>query len=257
MGKEISRFLRYTFISSWIIWGGLAILTQLSILKFGTPLSMILFILGGVTPAISEILLKKKYSSTEDFKAFIQNAKNPKHPFTWYVFTIGLAFAACFLPTLWGGAHMENPLYLALILFPIMIIGGGLEEIGWRGYLQPTLQKKWSRFTSTLIVGFIWAVWHLPLWFVLGSNQVSMNFLWFTISALALSFLLTVIYTATQSIFLCIIFHAFINSFWAVYIPDTNVMSAILTLLFALFVFIVFEFYRKKNTNKEQHMLHG
>ena len=37
---------------------------------------------------------------------------------------------------------MENPLYLALIEFPIMIIGGGLEEIGWRGYLQPTLQKK-------------------------------------------------------------------------------------------------------------------
>lgn len=76
---------------------------------------------------------------------------------------------------------MENPLYLALIEFPIMIIGGGLEEIGWRGYLQPTLQKKWSSFISTLIVGGIWAIWHLPLWFVVGSNQMSMNFLWFTL----------------------------------------------------------------------------
>jgi len=246
----MSRFLIYTFVTSWVIWGGLALMTQFKWLKFGTPISMILFILGGVTPAICEIGLKKKYSSREEFRSFIQNIKNPRHPFLWYIFTIGLAFAACFLPTLWGGASMENPLYLALIEFPIMIIGGGLEEIGWRGYLQPTLQKKWSPFKSTLIVGGIWSIWHLPLWFVVGSNQMNMNFLWFTLSALALSFLLTVIYSATNSIFLCIIFHALINSFWDVYIPNTNVTSALFTLLFALFIFAAFEFYRIKNQSK-------
>ncbi|MCM3039696.1 CPBP family intramembrane metalloprotease [Paenibacillus motobuensis] len=250
MRKEMSRFLIYTFVTSWVIWGGLALMTQFKWLKFGTPISMILFILGGVTPAICEIWLKKKYSSKEEFRSFIQNIKNSRHPFLWYIFTIGLAFAACFLPTLWGGASMENPLYLALIEFPIMIIGGGLEEIGWRGYLQPTLQKKWSPFNSTLIVGGIWSIWHLPLWFVVGSNQMNMNFLWFTLSALALSFLLTVIYSATNSIFLCIVFHALINSFWDVYIPNTNVTSALLTLLFALFIFTAFEFYRNKNQSK-------
>ena len=250
MGKEIRRFLFYTFVSSWILWGGLAILTQFKLLKFGSVFSIILFILGGITPAICEIWLKKKYSSKAEFKSFIHNIKNPRHSLAWYIFTIGLAFAACFLPTLWGGASKEEPLYLALILFPIMIVGGGLEEVGWRGYLQPTLQKKWSSFTSTLIVGAIWAIWHLPLWFVVGSNQMSMSFLWFTLSALALSFLLTVIYLFTESIFLCIIFHAFINSFWEIYRPDTNVMSALFTLLFALIIFSIFEFYRKRMNTK-------
>ena len=89
----------------------------------------------------------------------------------------------------------------------------------------------------------------LIFWLV-GSNQMGMNFLWFTVIALALSFLMTVIYLSTKSIFLCIIFHALINSFWEVYIPDTNVLSALFTLLFALVIFTAFEFYRKKNNTK-------
>ncbi|MFF5993150.1 type II CAAX endopeptidase family protein [Lysinibacillus sp. KU-BSD001] len=256
MGKGVRRFLFYTFFSSWVLWGGLAILTQFNLLRFGTPLSIILFILGGVAPAICEIWLKKKYSSKEEFKAFISNIKNPRHPLIWYLFTVGLAFLACFLPTFWGGVSIKNPLYVALINFPIMIIGGGLEEIGWRGYLQPTLQKRWSPFTSTLIVGAIWAIWHLPLWFVVGSNQMNMNFLWFTLIALALSFLMTVIYLSTKSIFLCIIFHALINSFWEVYIPNTNISSALFTVLFALVIFTVFEFYRKRNNAKGRNLIH-
>jgi len=257
LGKEVGRYLFYTFTLSWIFWGSLVILTQFNLLKFGTALSILLFILGGVAPGITEIWLKKKYSSKEEFNSFISNIKNYRHPLAWYLFTVGLAFVVCYLPILWGGVSMENSLYLALINFPIMIIGGGLEEIGWRGYLQPTLQKKWSSFTSTLIVGSIWAIWHLPLWFIVGSNQMSMNFLWFTIIAFALSFLMTVIYLSTKSIFLCIIFHALINSFWEVYIPNTNVLSAFFTLLFALVIFTVFQFYRKKNNTKAHHFLHG
>jgi len=257
MGKEVVRFLFYTFSLSWLPWGGLAILTQFNLLKFGTTFSIILFILGGIAPGITEIWLKKKYSSAEEFRTFIRNIINTRLPLAWYLFTIGLAFVACFLPTFWGGASFEKPLYLALITFPIMIIGGGIEEIGWRGYLQPTLQQKWSPFTSTIIVGGIWAIWHLPLWFVVGSNQMSMNFLWFTLIALALSFLMTVIYLFTRSIFLSIIFHALINSFWEVFIPNTNVLSGLLTLLFALVIFSAFEIYRKKNTTKSHQFLHG
>lgn len=84
------------------------------------------------------------------------------------------------------------------------------------------------------------------LWFVVGSNQMNMNFLWFTLTALALSFLLTVIYLFTNSIFLCIIFHAFINSLWDVFIPVTNVASGLWTFLLAFLLFAIFETYQKK-----------
>ena len=48
-------------------------------------------------------------------------------------------------------SNSAKPLYVALISFPIMIIGGGLEEIGWRGILQPALQKRFSEFLVRLL----------------------------------------------------------------------------------------------------------
>ncbi len=48
-------------------------------------------------------------------------------------------------------SNSAKTIIMALISFPIMIIGGGLEEIGWRGILQPALQKRFSEFFSTII----------------------------------------------------------------------------------------------------------
>lgn len=56
---------------------------------------------------------------------------------------------------------------LMLALFPLMIIGGGLEEAGWRGivyddskYLQ--IGKVWA----IAAMGIVWSIWHSPLWFI-------------------------------------------------------------------------------------------
>lgn len=250
MKKDIKRYLFYTFTFTWLLWGGLAVLTQSKLLKYGTPLFMVLFIMGGLMPTICALGLKNKYSSKEDFKEFTKNILNPKHSVALYLLVIGLALVFCFLPTLLSGAALKQPLYIALISFPIMIVGGGLEEIGWRGFLLPLILKKIPTFISSLIVGAIWAVWHLPLWFIIGSNQSNMNFLGFFISVLATSFLLTGIYSATKSIFLCIIYHAATNAFWEVFAFDTEVLSACFVLVFTIIIFIVFEFTLRKSRRK-------
>lgn len=245
--KEIERYLGYTFALTWISWGIIVIANQFGFLHIGTQLSMLFLIPGGISPAICIILIKKKYCTKEEYRGFIKNIINPKHHIAWYILIIGLAFVYCFLPTLFGGATKEKTLYYAISMFPIMILGGGLEEIGWRGFLQPALQKKLSPFISTLIVGIIWAVWHLPLWFIQGSNQASWSFLYFSIIVMALSFLLSVIHSATKSIFLCITFHAFINSFWEVFVPNDKLLPACITLMFAIVIFITFEYIGKKS----------
>ncbi|MBE5106193.1 CPBP family intramembrane metalloprotease [Bacillus thuringiensis] len=239
MGNEIKRYVICTFIFTWILWGLLINLIKLNITTFGTPLAMILFILGGIMPAIVAISLKKKYGSKEEFRVFIKNIVNPRYHFVWYVLIVVLAFISCYLPTIFGGATMQKPLYVALLSFPIMIIGGGLEEIGWRGFLQHALQKRFSAFFSTVIVSVIWAIWHLPLWFIPGTNQAQRDFLAFTITTIAVSFLLTIIFNATKSIFMCLIFHALLNSFWNVYVPNDKVLPAFSTFIFGIFVFVV------------------
>ncbi|MFK4292691.1 MULTISPECIES: CPBP family intramembrane glutamic endopeptidase [unclassified Bacillus (in: firmicutes)] len=241
MGNEIKRYVIRTFIFTWILWGLLISLIKLNITTFGTPLAMILFVFGGIMPSIIAISLKKKYGSKEEFRVFIKNIVNPRHYFVWYVLIVVLAFISCYLPTIFGGATMQKPLYVALLSFPIMIIGGGLEEIGWRGFLQPALQKRFSAFFSTVIVSVIWAIWHWPLWFIPGTNQTQRDFIAFIITTIAVSFLLTTIINTTKSIFMCLIFHALLNSFWTVYVPNDKVLPAFSTFIFGIFVFIVYK----------------
>lgn len=70
--------------------------------------------------------------------------------------------------------------------------------------------------TSTLILIPIWAAWHPPLWFINGTVQYGSNFGIFVISVTVLSILLTALYFETNSIYICVIFHALINSFGVV-----------------------------------------
>ena len=247
MIKDVRRYIIYTYSFSWLFWGIAIFLTQTEIAPYGNPLMLVPYMLGGLSPAICEIYLKKRYSDKNHYHMFLKNIIDPKHNVMWYISIILFSFICCILPTPFGGAKMVKPLYMAFLELPFMIIGGGLEEIGWRGFLQPTLQKKICAFTSTLIVGVTWAIWHLPLWFVLGTHQSNMNFITFLITTMALSFILAALYNSTGSIFLCIIMHAFINGFWEVYQSNDKILPALSTLAFCLIVFTLVEISPRKH----------
>jgi membrane protease YdiL (CAAX protease family) len=66
-------------------------------------------------------------------------------------------------PGLWEQPALEIlPLY-ALTFCVTLLIQGGNEEIGWRGFMQPELQKRFSPLVAALIVSVFWSLWHLPL----------------------------------------------------------------------------------------------
>lgn len=78
-----------------------------------------------------------------------------------------------------------------VLSFFAMLIGSTAEEIGWRGYLLPNLQKKYSPFVSSIIVGVLWGVWHLN--FTGGIT----GFLLYTITIIEMSILMTWLYNRT------------------------------------------------------------
>ena len=103
---------------------------------------------------------------------------------------------------------LEAPL-LALIvpwiLFEILTNG---EEMGWRGYVLPRLQARYNGLVSSLIVGMIWGVWHLPKFLGAGTNS-ERSFTWFVVAHLALAILYTWLYNNTRgSLLLVTLFHA-------------------------------------------------
>jgi membrane protease YdiL (CAAX protease family) len=103
---------------------------------------------------------------------------------------------------------MRYPLYC----FPLFFFLGGAVDIGWRCLLQPYLEKKMPFILSIVLVGIIWSVWHLPLFFIVGTTQYSETFIYFAISTTGLAFVLAVIYRLSGSVWLCILFHCATNS---------------------------------------------
>ena len=76
------------------------------------------------------------------------------------------------------------PLYWLLMIF----FGGGEEEIGWRGYILPSLEERFGRWIGSGMLGLIWTFWHLPLWFIPGATQTYMKFGGFMMLMLGYSF---------------------------------------------------------------------
>lgn len=93
-----------------------------------------------------------------------------------------------------------------------------LEELGWRGYALDRLQSTWSALTASLILGVVWAGWHLPLFFVAGSFQAesvgfgTRGFWLFMIGIVALSVAFTWVYNHTaRSVLAVVALHGWIN----------------------------------------------
>lgn len=59
-----------------------------------------------------------------------------------------------------------SPVNFALVFGFTFVLLGALEEFGWRGYLQPALQARTNATTAAVIVGAVWALWHLPSYFL-------------------------------------------------------------------------------------------
>lgn len=95
--------------------------------------------------------------------------------------------------------------FLSIGVLTVQILGIVCEEIGWRGFMLPRLQRKYSALKSGTIVGLFWAVWHLPVYLIKENLIVSILFIFATV---ATSILITWIYNNSNgSIVTSILYH--------------------------------------------------
>lgn len=110
----------------------------------------------------------------------------------------------------------------ALFLVSLLING---EEMGWRGFALPRLQARFNAFTASLILGVIWAGFHLPLFWTIGSTQAGQPMWGFLLSIVASSVIVTWLYNNTGSLLMAVLFHASVNT-WSQIIPGIDTAHA-------------------------------
>ena len=115
-------------------------------------------------------------------------------------------------------AIVKNPLNIFLVLLITLISGPLNEEFGWRGYALDRMIKKFGFLGGSLILGFIWAIWHLPWYFTPGQAQYNLlrdsvfHALMFVPSVMMLSVFVSFVYVKTKrSILAGALVHMFSN----------------------------------------------
>jgi hypothetical protein len=91
-------------------------------------------------------------------------------------FAVIPSVAGLYLFDLLGGPPVDwsglPPLYTIVPMFIFLTIAAGIgEEFGWRGFVLPRLQNRYNALVSSLIIGVMWAIWHIPQFFIEGTFQ--------------------------------------------------------------------------------------
>jgi len=131
------------------------------------------------------------------------------------------------------------------------------EELGWRGFAQVELQKKHSPLKASIIIGFWWGMWHLPIWFTTGFMGMDLikYILFFMISIVSTTIIMAAFYNLNQNLIIPIIIHQFFNFFIGLIngnLIDLIMYNAIFYLVVAVLIIIINPkkvLYGKKATN--------
>lgn len=198
---------------------------------YGTPIGLFTLMLGGLSSAIWGAIISIRYyhsSFKQLVRDFFQVKQAPLNYLLVLIF-IGLDF----LPQVFSGEMIIPTWYFPIILFVKALVFGGIEEIGWRHFFQPTLQEKLTYLVSTLCTFVAWSLWHL-LYFYIDGSMATVHLLPFLLGLLSNCFILSAIYTKTRSLWLCVMTHALINALSQLSSTESVWLSLVIKVLIIL-----------------------
>lgn len=218
--------LAYTF--TWLHWLPEAAAGR-GWIDYQTPFALVL--IAGYGPALAAILVTALASGRSGLKDLWARLVRWRVAPVWYLIVLAVPvlsqLAGCAFYSLFSGTPIDlaanPPAWSTILFFPLFVLGfDGLgEELGWRGFALPRMLKNQSAAIASLILGLLWGFWHLGYWLTPGSFLADTPLSLVVANTLALSFILTWIFThARQSILLAILFHA-INNTTSVFLVNT------------------------------------
>ena len=205
---DLAVFLALSFVLSWFVWP----------FVLANPESVPMLPYGPFIAVFIVLALTRGWAGVRDLLAsMVRWRVGPR----WYAIALLLPVAitliSLYLTTLFGGpsptaSDFAGWYTLPLIFLSTTLINGPLtEEPGWRGFLLPRLQSRYAPLAASLIVGVIWAFWHLPL--LLSDPTGQRPTLQFILFVVAQSVVFAWVYNGTRgSVLLVILMHGSANT---------------------------------------------
>ena len=215
-GMTIRSFWPFLAMTFGLTWGVGALL-----IPFGEQVEAVfgelgprnpVYLLLVYSPAIAAIALVWRHYGAKGLGSFFRRLTLWRMPRTWWLFLLVGIPAAVYLAALVAGTIADpfpfSPWYAVLPAAALALAFGPIEEFGWRGVGLPLLQRRFTPLGAALIIGFVWALWHVPAFLFGGTVQSSWSFLPFFLGVIALSVIITSAFNVTRgSILIAALFH--------------------------------------------------
>lgn len=198
---------------------------------FTSPMGIIAVVLGGLSSAFWGSLASISYHQSS-FKQLLKDFFQVKDSLVNYCLVL-VFLLLDFLPFIFGGKITTQSLVLPVVLFFKALLFGGVEEIGWRYFFQPTLEERIPYFSATLITFLAWSSWHLFYFYIDGSLAVIQLFP-FLVGLLTNCFILSALYHKTQNLWICVMTHALINALSQLSSTESVWLSLVIKVLIIL-----------------------
>jgi membrane protease YdiL (CAAX protease family) len=198
-------YLAISYAFAWLLWIPIALTGQD---YQASPLLLAAMFLGVFGPGLAGIIVTYREQGKEGLRDFWRRAFDLRRiRARWYVVIVffwpALHALASGINRLAGGVMPGSAFVRELAAQPIQlpvvvvlyVLQAWLEELGWRGYMLERVQPEWGSLRGALLVGILHAPWHLPTFWIVGTNQIEMgfglDFVLFVVAAVAVS-----VYTA-------------------------------------------------------------
>jgi membrane protease YdiL (CAAX protease family) len=220
--SPLTTYLVFAYAASWVLWAPV-------VLMFPDIVAppwwvLVLGFAGAYGPSVSAVATAAIHGGRSELRALFAKLLRWRVGWSWYVLAllgppafvwIGAAVHAMLGGTV-GTSGMEWPLRATLVLATFIPFGPLGEELGWRGYALPRLERQLSPLVSSVTLGIIWAAWHIPMfWFPpvgLPPRSFSAVGVW-TANVLSFSILLSYAARHTRySIPIAVLLHATLNA---------------------------------------------
>ena len=222
--QAIGTFLVLTFGVTWALWALVLRAGSAAhdpspgppLLALGGPV----FLIGVFAPGLVAVALTAWKEGGRGVGALLGRVVQWRVGLRFYAFALLLmpltkltvAVVHRWLVGTWPPFGETRPLLLVLATILSTVSQAG-EEVGWRGYLLPRLTRRTGLVVASLVVGALWAAWHLPLFFAPGADTNGQSFPLYVLQATAYSVALAWLYWRTGgSLLLTMFMHAAFNN---------------------------------------------